>query len=111
MPTTPSVVWMLERPSASTVTRNAVPRTVAVAAGVRTSYFEFGVSQREHRDQAEQQQRARGTTLRETDRHWRESMAVSFVRAVSDEEIQASDRLYADGVIGAEDRTYRPPVV
>jgi len=32
-------------------------------------------------------------------------MAVSFVRAVSDEEIQASDRLYADGVIGAEDRT------
>ena len=70
-----------------------------------------GHDQREHRDQAEQQQRARGTTLRETDRHWRESMAVSFVRAVSDEEIQASDRLYADGVIGAEDRTYRPPVV
>jgi len=25
-------------------------------------------------------------------------MAVSFVRAVSDEETQASDRLYADGV-------------
>src|SRR6185503_1370823 len=45
--TTPSVVWMFDTPCGETLTRNAVPRTVAVAAGVRTSYFEFGVSVRD----------------------------------------------------------------
>src|SRR5205809_2060777 len=43
--TVPSVVWKLDVPCLVTFTMNAVPRTDAVLAGVRTSYFEPAVSE------------------------------------------------------------------